>query len=500
MTPDDLEEQLINLGRHWPVPSAADGVLARIAAERRPRRWSPWRRRSAVLALAAVMAIAVIGPWMLLLATPQSLNAQVRQALQKAETAHVVFSMLDGQGLRRQAEIWYARGQGFRAESPEEIILDDGKQQWSWRPQTDERECVIVRRPSQEAAAMITGMFSIANAPAAEKPQRAPAHDRAWAGRACKGYVLTPPTPMIPSPDGKEVIPDPSPPRIVVLVDPDERIVHFEVQRLDGGQWRVGREVSIEYDGSVPEDKLAVRLPRGRVIDTGRSLAERFPLAQARAQVEEGGLLFAIHDVQRGAEDVYLVVSSVRGTAAYLHQHPPFKRRLNLHTVMLDVAIQPAGSVDQDCHRVGLASAQEDGVHYLWWLAAQRQYFTQEPGKDKSFRASPSLEVRPGTVRVPVGANYMNQTGGPYVYTAAEVDVPAASAKSLADLAAEVRRDASLLRQDPTAGISLYRFGGESMRPVTPAEITDGDFADSVRQQLEWLRSFDKITLRQDHR
>lgn len=492
MTPDDLEERLEQLGKNWPIPSAADGILTRISAEPSPERLPLWRRQSALVA-AALAVVAAAGLWFFLLATPQTLHAQVRQALEKAGTAHVVISGLDEQGVRRQVDVWYARNQGFRVESPEEIIFDNGKQQWSWRPQAEEQERIIARRPSQDAVAMITDMFHLGGAPVDWNRQRATAHDRVFAGRPCKGFVVTPPAPLVASPDGATLIPDPHPPRFVVLVDPDERIVHLEEQRELSGQWQARRQISIAYDVKVPEEKFAAQLPRGKVIDADRALTERFPVAEAKAQTTAGGLLFTVHDIQRGADDAFLVVSSVRGTDAYLRTNPPRRRRLNLQTVMLDVAIQPSGSVDHDCHRVALASGQADGVQYLWWLAVRRQFYTIEQGKRKPVSAANSLEVRPGIIRVPLGANYMNQDGGPYVSASVEVAVPVKAAQPIAELAARVRRDVALLRQAPGAPVGLYRWTGTALTYASAEELTDRAFADLVRGQLEWLRSFDKI-------
>ena len=259
------------------------------------------------------------------------------------------------------------------------------------------------------------------------------------------------------------------------------------------GRWQSGHEVSIAYNVKLPEDKLAVELPRGEVIDADRHLAERFPLTQARAQVEHSGLLFAIHDVQRGADDTFLVVSSVRGTAAYLKEHPPIRRRLNLKTVMLDVAMQPAGSVDREGHRVKLASAAEEGVDYLWWLAARRHFFTIVQGKRKPEMSSASIEIRPGTVRVPLAANCLNLPGGAYVQTSVEVAVRQAPTQPLTALAARVRRDAALQGRDSEAPICLYRWIGQGMLGVSFDQIADAELADGIRQQLEWLRSFDQI-------
>jgi hypothetical protein len=500
MTPKELEDQLRQLGTDWPVPSVADPVMARIASPSvPPPRRSPFRRRPALfLAAAAMLAVIIAAAWFLFLATPATLQAQVQRALEKASTAHIVISAPDDKGVRQRGEIWYERGHGFRAETPDEVILDDGKQQWTWRPGIKESELVIARRASRDAVSMITELFQLGNAPAAWARQRSPEHDREIDGRPCQGFVVTPPIPQVANADGSDLIPDPQPPRFVVLVDPDERIVNLEVQRQKEGRWQTGREVSLAYDVKVPPEKLAVNLPAGgRVIDPDRALEERFPLDKALAKGEADGLLFAVHELQRSPDEIFYVVSSVRGTPEFLKKHPPKRRRLNLQVTLLDVAEQPAASgTDLECNRAVLATAEGDGVHYVWWLAVRRHYFTVDQGKRTPHSDSPSLEVIPGKVHVPLQAIHRGFPGVAE-WVQVNVDVSVAvdqKSQSLAELAARVRRDALPIQQAPGAVVGLHGWvrDGEG-RHTMPDQISDAEFAKQVGQQLEWLNSLNEI-------
>src|SRR5262249_39084913 len=151
-----------------------------------------------------------------------------------------------------------------------------------------------------------TGLFQLGNAPAAWAQQRAPEHDREIDGRPCRGFIVTPPTPQVVNADGSDLVPDPHPPRIVVLADPDERIVHFEVQRQLAGRWQAVREVSLSNNMKAPAENLAVNLPAdGRVIDADKALEDRFPLDRALARGEAEGLLFAVHELQRGPDETF---------------------------------------------------------------------------------------------------------------------------------------------------------------------------------------------------
>ncbi|OWK38284.1 LolA family protein [Fimbriiglobus ruber] len=506
MTPQELEEQLRQLGTDWPVPSVADAVMARIESGLvPPPRRASWLRRRAVslLATAAVLAAAAGTAWLFGLGAPTTLQAQMKQSLEKSRTAHIVTSKLDDRGGRQRGEIWYERGRGFRAESRDEVILDDGRQQWAWHPGTKESELVIARRASRDGVSMIIGSLQFGDAPAGSVRRRAPEHDREIDGRSCRGFVVIPPAPQVVKDNGSELVPDPHPPRLVVLIDADERIVYLEEQRQVDGRWPAGREVSVAYDVPIPAEKLAVALPTGgRVINTDRALEERFPLDKALARGEADGLLFAVHDLQRGPDDMFYVVSSVRGTAEYLKKHPPKRRRLNLQVTILDVADQgDTARVDQDGSRAALASAEADGVHYLWWLAVRRRSFTEEQGKRKPYPDSepsvtPSLEVSPGKIRVPLQAFHRGSPGAELIR--ANIDVFLAAdqpVRSLAGLAARARHD-TLLIQAPGAIVSLRgMLNDREMRGIAPDQITDSDFAKEVSRQLVWLHACDKVNV-----
>jgi hypothetical protein len=146
------------------------------------------------------------------------------------------------------------------------------------------------------------------------------------------------------------------------------------------------------------------------------------------------------------------------------------------------------------CNRAVLASAEAEGVHYVWWLAVRRRYFTVEKGNRTPVSAAPPLEVSPGKVRVPLQAIHRGPLGAKG-WVRLDVDASVAAAEQpLADLAARTRREALLIQQAPGAGVSLLGWvkDGE-MRHTMPDQITDINFAKQVSGQLEWLRSLDKI-------
>lgn len=484
MSHQELEADLFGLGRKWPVPSVADAVMRRIQREGVPESRRPARRRRRVLlAIAASLLVAVGLPAVLVVGTPQTLQAQVVEALKQTSAAHLIISAFDEQGVRRQAEIWYSHDRGFRLESSDETIVDDGKQQWTWwawQSKADGVEPVVVRRASPGAAAMIGEMLQLGNA----HRERAKDRDREIKGQPCEAFVVVPPAPH--------------PSRFIVWQDSSERVVRIDDERQFGGDWRVGREISIDYDVAVPANKFAADFPaKARVIDADGALAERFPLERALATAESGGLLFAVHEARRGEDETWYVVSSVRGTPEYLKKNPPQRRRFNLQTTLLDVAAQPlAPGIDSArMHRAVMATAEMDGVHYLWWLAVRRRRFTVENGVRIPFEfPAPSLETEPGRLSLELTANYRGARSLERPPRAA-VTVPLADpgSQSFVELADGVRHDILALSKLNVFAALLGGFQNNTVGRLDRTKATSEDIADAVVSQIKWLRDFDEI-------
>ena len=501
MIREEIENHLTRLGTHWPAPSQVEAVMARITSEMpRPRRAAPlWHRRRLLVAGGAVLALALVAPVILLLTAPRTLEAQVQQALEKAHRARIVISIPSENGPREKVEIWYSRDHGIRAESPDEIIVDNGHDQWTWGPKLPADEMIVARRASRDGIVMIGEMLHLRNAPADWERTPTPELDREIGGRRCQAFIVEPPKQVAVSESG-EVVPDPHPSRIIVLVDPSRRVVRLEHQARFDKEWRPGREISIDYDVEIAPEKFVANFPVGaRVIDADRALDERFPLEKALATTEAGGLLFAVHDVALGPDDMVYVVSSVRGTPEHLEKFPPIVRRVNLQTTMLDVAEQiRSAHTDLELHRATLASTELDGVHYVWWFAVRRHFFELDQGQRKPHSVSPSFQTRPGRVRVPLMAIYRDKRAGTeWVQASAEVALPAdAKPRPLAELAARVRRDALLISRGGGPAVFLNRWEDSgAMRATEPARMTDAEVAESLAKQLEWLAGNDEIRL-----
>ena len=483
MTSQNLESHLCRLAENWPVPSVVDAVMARIECVRiEPAGRRRLGRQVALVASAAALLF-IVATWLLVFATPRTLQAQIQKALAKAGAAHIVISFLDGKDVRRQGEIWYSREFGFRAESPDEITFDDGERQLSWRPNADQDPVIVSRRPGGDAIRMVTESFQLEKIPADWNRTRAHEFDREFKGGACEAYVVTPPAPNAF--------------RLVVLTDGQDRIVWLEHQRQADGKWTSGREISIEYEVPVDAGKFAANIPAGaKIVDAGGLVEELFPLEKALATSTAEGLLFAVHDVRRVDDRTYFIMSSVRGTPEYLRRNPPKRRRLNLHTTILEVASQPeAPGNGWDCNRATLATAESNGVHYLWWLAVERRYFSIENGERKFQDDLPGLETEAGRVRVPLAAIYRT-SGSKWITTAVEVDLRGGPGQTpLVEIAGRVRRDVISIRQDMSAIVAMH--GGlknNTLSHLQPDEVTDSQYARAITEQLDWLHSMDEIS------
>src|SRR5204863_6443254 len=139
--------------------------------------------------------------------------------------AQIASWQLDEKGVRQETNIWYSRERGFRMESPEQIIVYDGKQQWEWRPGNAVDETPVVLRLGGDGRKIIAGMFApLKDAPADWKRHRTVEHDREINGVRCRGYLVTPPA-VQDFAGNVELAPSRNPPRTIVWIDPQDRIV-----------------------------------------------------------------------------------------------------------------------------------------------------------------------------------------------------------------------------------------------------------------------------------
>lgn len=148
-------------------------------------------------------------------------------------------------------------------------------------------------------------------------------------------------------------------------------------------------------------------------------------------------------------------------------------------------------------HKAVMATAEMDGVQYLWWLAVRRREFTVENGVRRPFEyASPSLESEPGRLSLELWAHYRGAQSSqqpPHV----KVTVPLESEKgtlSFIEMAALVRRDVMRLKEsaDPVAWL-VGELSGNVVGHLDVESATDADVARAMTSQVRFMRDFDEV-------
>lgn len=503
--PDDLEARLARLRAEWPVGSMVKSVMAQIGPAAPPRA----RRRGRLFAglsavgLAATLALA----WLIVASQPATLLAAVQDGLERAQSAHLVITAWNDQDQAHRQEIWYRRDVGLRVEAPDQVIIEDGKSQWSWRTDARGGELVVLRQRSPGFfTTMLPEMLALSDGPNQWARVRTPELDRKVNDRACQGFTLT-------APVGEPAF------RALVLAEANGPIHEITVQQhAKNGTWRRARQIQIEYDLPVPAEQVSARLPEGaRVVDRDAAFEARYPLERALHRVEMGGLVLAVHDVQPlvGREGFY-VVSSVRGTPEFLKAYPPRRRPLNPELVALDVAFQPGSNGNQGAsyERIVLGTASRNGVEFSWWLIVRRKLFQIKDGKrvylpENEPTNGPGepgrLDQVPGIVRVPLSATYWDEKhrdqNGVQQGVSTWADVPLPPDRpptTLEDVASQARRDVIL-----TGGAGgLLGVAADTKREAHPLRsltgfaaetTTDAEFAAAVRRGLDDLRELDEV-------
>ena len=515
---DDLEVRLARLGAQWPVGSMADSVMARIrVAERRPpRRLGRLFAGLAASGLVAGLALA----WIILLSQPTTLLAAVQDGLKRARSAHIVLTTWGDAGAVHKAEIWYRRDEGLRVESPEQVIVEDGKFQWSWKTPAGGEVVVLRQRSPGFFSTQLPGMLALPDVPSDWSRTRWPELDREVNGRPCQGFTIAQANldrelPNAARPVGRLAI------RALVLAEPEGRIHEVTVQeRRQDETWRRTREIKIEYDVPVAAELVSGKLPEGaRVVDRDQAFDSLYPLGRALRQVELGGLILAVHDLQPlvGREGFY-VVSSVRATPEFLKAFPPRRRPVNPEVVAIDVAFQPGSNMMQGgkYDRIVMGTASRDGVEFSWWLVVPRRFFKAKDGKrvylpENDRSAMPGepgqLDDLPGAARVPLSATYWDEkhrdSNGAQQGVSKWAEVPLSLDRppgTLEEVAARARHDLLMMGAGGAGGLlgvaTDVKAAPNMLRPLShfPQEtVSDADFAAAVRRGLDDLRALDEV-------
>lgn len=477
----DIESRLTELGNRWPVPSVAGAVQSRLNGIQQPAKRTPSRRILQWTGMGAVAAaaVALIAIGMSMFAAPSSLYAQVKESIRTSLSAHLQIVSIDPSGSRTIGTLWYSRELGVRGEAGNEVFIDDGKQQWNWNT-ADNGPAIVSRRASRDGIAMVAESLQLPNP--SEALVRASEYDREILDQKCKAF--------------KVAIQSQQPAmRVLAWQNEAGKVLLVRTEQSDGarGDWRTTRELSITYNVDVPREKFTPQFPASAtIVNEDRVWLDRFPIEKSLATAESGGLLFAVHELSRCENGSFYVVSSVRGSAEHLKQHPPKSRNLNLRTTVLEVAEQLCSPTSQqDFHLAPIASSEIDGVHFLWWLATDRNYFTVEAGKRIPQGVGTKMESELGRVELPLMAQYRGELRGTaIVSTKATVTLSKdANVLSLQDVTTQVLHDASLSRD----GLLVHTFGNATGGCVPSSSTTVDQMVQSLQAALEWLATHDEL-------
>lgn len=501
----------------WPVGSMADDVMARIR-ESSPR---PRGRRRLVLGLSlSGVAAAVFLAWLAVVNQPKTLLAAVEEGLKRAQSAHVTTTAWDDHDAPHSFDIWYRRGEGLRVDVPGQVIVEDGKTQWSWSTGPGAAEPIVLRQRSP--GFFTTGLLSKLALPDIRGDWarfRTPELDRAVDGRACRAYRLSL-ADLEEMPRGARAA-DGQEHRALILAEADERIALITLERRPaGGDWKRERAIHIEYDVPVAAEKVAARFPAGaRIVDCDQAFNSLFPLEKALHKVELGGLILAVHDVQplKDREGMY-VISSVRGTPEFLKQYPPRRRFINPEITMLDVAFQPMTNRmwSSKYDIIGLGVANREGIEYRWWVIVPRRFFEMKEGKrvyqpERDVSVIPGEPARlddvPNAARIPLAATYWDEKHRDSRGVQQEVStwavvplLPDRGPTTWEDIAARARRDLLVMGCGSAGG--LYGVAadtkpdgpsGRGISSLAPDAISDAQFVAAVRRGLDDLRAYDEV-------
>jgi hypothetical protein len=273
-----------------------------------------------------------------------------------------------------------------------------------------------------------------------------------------------------------------------LLIDGDDRPRQVILQRYLDGQWSTDRRTTINFDTKFDADRFTASFPpSSRVVDVERGLDTLYPLNKALAQSEVEGLLFAVHRVIPLEGGLYYVVSSARGTPAFLAKYPPLRRRLGYNYTALDVASHnvPTGT-SSNHYTMRLFHVEWYGVEYSWWILA--------PYKD-----SRDELVANGKLSIPLVANCfhpdLRDARGVLRRVAAqvEVEVPATSVAWI-DAVRALRRDTGVVKTLWGEGESPLVFGSidnNTLQPIRIDDISDHAYTEDLHKLYRQLQGLE---------
>ncbi|MGE5296449.1 MAG: hypothetical protein ACM3VT_16640 [Solirubrobacterales bacterium] len=252
------------------------------------------RPAAGLLAAAAVLAIAML---LLLGDGQQTVCARTLQAIELAQSLHVVQTEYrDGQRVKNR-EIWYDRQAGVREEERYEgrtdVRIDNGQYEWRYA-------CGGKYAGRQRSYRDIDEMLrDLCAGWLNYTPRRVASGDMTIAGVPCRMYVI--------ADSGWSCS---------LWADEKDRVRRAEVTQEDR-PWdgKTLASIEIEYDTAITPERFEPQFDAGvEVVDPRRFLEQQYPLETALFTREGLGFTFAVHRLERCAGGFKLMVCSIRLT------------------------------------------------------------------------------------------------------------------------------------------------------------------------------------------
>ncbi|HLA86244.1 MAG TPA: hypothetical protein VJL29_15760 [Thermoguttaceae bacterium] len=347
---DTLEQ----LARDWPADaSLVDCVMSRLETDApatliRPR--PLWFRRSLLSGAMAVAIVIVVGMVIVWGGNTNSLYAQVREAIRRANSLHVVANVIQEGKETRYMESWYLREVGFRVDAFGKTCLDNSRNYWQYRKGTQ----MAYRSASTGMGDTLEEALDLQRLLGRDS-RRYPEGDRRIDDTPCKCYRVTGPN----WPDGQEM-------RVLILVAPENRVRRVLMEKNVDDRWKTQIVHRWEFDRPVDQDLFQPKFGHDvQIIDVEKAFDAMADLDKAVYVKEREGIIFAIHAIERLEDGGVFLLTSMRGTEQTLREFPAEPRRLRPD---LFIANPPARLSLSDSDHIDLAEALYHRVDVRWWI------------------------------------------------------------------------------------------------------------------------------------
>jgi hypothetical protein len=476
---EEIEKLLESFGKAWPADSSLAERVVREIQSGRMRPKSSNRRRiimKALIGIAGCVAI-FVAIWWGAIDNHNSLYAQVMDAVHKARTVHVIhyFRPKPEAEPQKDMEEWYAKDVGFRREiyilGTSGIATNEAV--WSY----NKKQNIASRSKSEGIDKTAPPNFLDEIDQTAQHLQnefeRYPAGDKEIDGVPCKAFRLSkldrytePMKTWITS--GKR--------QLLIYIDQQSRPIRSEDQTKENNQWNTNSYVSLVYDE--PFDPALFRPNFGKdvkIVDADKMFDEFFDLKKAVYTEQRGGIIFAIHRIERFENGGVMFVSSVRGTEETLKKFPltTFDETFRSRSMAEGPACNQWSHYGADGFHKVLAYGGYQGISVTWWAVippnAKPDYLEAAPNKIRlHVGVTPRLKFRDSLTEKQIRAF---ESGWDIV-----VDSPQLTTiPTVEEIAKSVYADLAALK---AVSIEYLTFFGDKY----PASDSDNDIFDSEHE------------------